>query len=282
MKFKVFIGLLILIFSSRVYSQNDYISYYQLIMKVNQKIDKKQYDSLHVFLKQAFNLVDYVHIENLKLGKRIARKNKDLELLSFCNKGLKKSKNNINPILKAKLDSVGNEDQRIRGNKYYKAKKYYQKSLFDTTFKYDEKKRLEAKKLMEEWWRVDSSNVEFVKNIISNYGFPSEKLVGEDTYEKVTIILVHYDKDTANHILGKSLEIALKEGKIKPSKYAWIIDRHLMNAGKKQIYNWIPTPWIKLTNEQRTECNKNRFYIGLKPIEDVKIIVRKNSVTVKY
>jgi hypothetical protein len=58
-------------------------------MKVNQKIDKKQYDSLHVFLKQAFNLVDYVHIENLKLGKRIARKNKDLELLSFCNKGLK-------------------------------------------------------------------------------------------------------------------------------------------------------------------------------------------------
>ena len=282
MKFKVFIVLLILIFSAKVNAQNDYIQYYQLVTKVNQHAEKKKYDSLNVYLKQAFNLVDYVHIENLKLGKRIAKKNKDSELLAFCKEKLKKSNVDINQPLKEKLDSICNEDQRIRGNKYYNAKIYYQKCLFDSSFIITEKKRLESKKLMEEWWRVDSSNIEFVKNFNSKYGFPSEKLVEYETNRKISIVLAHYDKDTSNHILGKGLEIALMEGKIKPNDYAWIIDRHLMNAGKKQNFYTIPTPWIKMTNEQKIEYNKKRESIGLKSLEDQKVIVRKNSVTVKY
>ncbi len=135
---------------------------------------------------------------------------------------------------------------------------------------------------MEEWWRVDSSNVEFIKSVISKYGYPSEKLVGEETNDMVSIILLHYDKDTSNHIMGESLEIALKEGKIKPRMYAWIIDRHLMNVGKRQKFQSIPTPWEKMTEVQRMEYNKNRFSIGLKSLDEIKIIVRKNSVKVKY
>ncbi len=282
MKQKLFIGLIFLLFSITLYAQNDYIQYYQLINKVKKYQANNKNDSLTIFLKQAFEMVDYVHIENLKLARRIAKKQHDRELLNYSKKALKSSKDNINLNLKAKLDSVGKEDQRVRGRKYYNAKKYYAKCLYDTTFNYDEKKRLKSKELMEEWWRVDSSNAEFVKKVILKYGFPSEKIVGQETNSMVSIILLHYDKDTANHIMGESLEIALKEGSITPIMYAWIIDRHLMNAGKEQKYYMIPTHWEKMTNKKRIEYNKNRFSIGLKTLDDIKIKVKKNSVKVSY
>lgn len=282
MKQKLIIGLFFLLFSTTLYSQNDYIQYYQLINKVKQYEENNQNDSLVVFLKQAFDLVDYVHVDNLKLGKRIAKKQKDTKLLTYCENGLSKSKENVNLNLKVKLDSIGKEDQRVRSRKYYKAKEYYKKCLYDTTFNYSEKKRLKSKLLMEEWWRVDSSSVEYVKNVISKYGFPSEKIVGKETNSMISIILLHYDKDTANHIMGESLAIALKEGGIEPRMYAWIIDRHLMNVGKEQKYYTIPTPWKKMTKEKRVEYNNNRFSIGLKSLDEIKIKVRKNSVVVSY
>ncbi len=282
MKNKLFILLSGLLFSGVVLSQNDYIRYYQLINKVQQNQEKKLNDSLTFYLKQAFELVDYIHIKNLELGKRIARNQKDLELLNFCKDEIRKSKENINLNLKAQLDSVGKEDQRVRSKKYYNAQNYYRKCLFDSTFNYKEKKRSRSKQLMEEWWRVDSSNVEFIKNVISKFGYPSEKLVSEETNDKVSIILLHYDKDVSNLIMGERLEIALKEGKIKPRMYAWIIDRHLLNGGKKQKYQSIPTPWVNTTESQRMEYNKNRFLIGLKPLDEIKIIIGKNSVKVKY
>jgi hypothetical protein len=270
------------LFIGTLQSQNDYIRYYQLIEKVKTDKKNKKTDSLVFNIKKAFDLVDYIHIDNLKLGRGIAKKQNNEELLIFCKIEIDKLTDNLNIDLKTKLDSVGKEDQRIRGGKYYKAKEYYRKCLYDTIFKCNEKKRLKSKQLMEEWWRVDSCNVEFVKNIILEYGYPSEKIVGKETNSMVGIILLHYDKDTANHIMGKYLEIALKEGKIKPRMYAWIIDRHLMNVGKNQKYYSIPTPWKKMNNEKKLIYNKNRLAIGLKSLDDIKIIVKKNSVTVKY
>ena len=94
MKNKLFILLSGLLFSGVVLSQNDYIRYYQLINKVQQNQEKKLNDSLTFYLKQAFELVDYIHIKNLELGKRIARNQKDLELLIFCKDEIRKSKEN--------------------------------------------------------------------------------------------------------------------------------------------------------------------------------------------
>ena len=278
---KLLLALILSLFSSLLFSQNDYIKYYQLINKVKQHQDNKQNDSLTIFLKQAFELVDYIHIDNLKLGKRIAKKQKDNELLIYCENQLSKSKSNIDILLKSKLDSVGKEDQRVRGNKYSKAKEYYGKCLNDSTFIYTENKRLKSKDLMEEWWSVDSSNIEFIKDVISKFGYPSEKLVGKETNSMISIILLHYDKDTSNHIMGKDLNLALKNGGITPKMYAWIIDRHLMAAGKDQLYYSIRFPWGNMSNEQKLRYNQNRYSIGLKSLDELKIIVRGNSVYVK-
>ncbi|PLX03434.1 MAG: hypothetical protein C0594_10415 [Marinilabiliales bacterium] len=282
MKQLILFGFIFLSISQGLYSQNNYVQYYQYINKVKQGVDKEQTDSLVYYLKQAFDLVDYVHVEYLQLGKRLAKKNKDQEFQSYCEDELKKSKENINAYLKAKLDSIAKEDQRVRGRKYYNARQYYGKCLHDTTFEYKEKKRIKAKQLMEEWWRVDSSNIELLKAIISGNGFPSEKMVGEETHSKACIIILHYDKDTANHIMGEVLHKAFREGAIKPRMYAWIIDRHLLYMGKQQVYYIIPTPWKKMSDEERKQYNSNRLSIGLKPLEEMKIVVKKNSVKVSY
>jgi len=278
---KLLLALIFSLFSSLLFSQNDYIKYYQLINKVKQDQNNKQNDSLTIFLKQAFELVDYVHIDNLKFGKRIAKKHKDDIFLNYCENQLSKSKNNIDLILKSKLDSVGEEDQRVRGRKYFKAKDYYSKCIYDTTFICNEKKRLKSKKLMEEWWRIDSCNIKFIKDVISKFGYPSEKLVGKQTNSIVSVIVLHYDKDTSNHIMGEHLYIALQEGLISPKMYAWIIDRHLMAAGKNQLYYSIPFPWENISKEQKLRYNQNRYSIGLKSLDELKIIVRGNSVYVK-
>lgn len=278
---KIISILLFSLLSGILYSQNKYIQYHQLIVKVKNLQKKKQKDSLCFYLQEAFSLVDYVHIDNLKLAKRIAKQQQHKKLLDYCENALKQSKSSINYKLKSQLDSISKEDKRVRSRKFLKAKRYYFHCLKDSTFIYDEKKRLNAKKLMSEWWKVDSCNVEFVKKIIAKHGYPSEKLVGKEGNNQVGIILLHYDKDTANHIMENQLTIALNKGKIIPRMYAWIIDRHLMWVGKDQKYYSIPTPWKKMPLEKRNQYNKNRKLIGLKPIEEIKMIVRKNSVVIR-
>ena len=68
---------------------------------------------------------------------------------------------------------------------------------------------------MQEWWSTDSTNVELLKKFILENGFPGEKMVGETT-RGVSIILLHYDKDTANHIMGEILKEALYDGDLSP------------------------------------------------------------------
>ncbi|WP_107038113.1 DUF6624 domain-containing protein [Brumimicrobium mesophilum] len=278
MKNVLFTLIISFLFLGTLQSQRNYIEYYQLIEKV--KFNKKG-DSAIFDLKKAFASVDYIHIENLKLGKKIARKNNDKELLRYCKAELAKSKDNLNQDLKSKLDSIGEEDQRVRGRKYSKAKNYCYRHLTDSTFEYSGKELLKSQQLMREWWSVDSSNVEYIKYIISKYGYPSEQLVGRKTNRSVGIILLHYDKDTANHIMGEDLKRALVAGKIDPKTYAWIIDRHLMYAGKPQKFYSIPNPWNKMSEEKKMEYNKNRHAIGLKSLDEIKIIVRGNRTIVK-
>ena len=265
-----------------MFSQNDYISYYQLIAKARKIDSEAKSDSVPILLKKAFSQVDYVHLDNLKFGKKMGKKYKSDWLKGFCKKGVDSHDEKIDKYLKAKVDSLFNEDQRVRSSKHSKSQNYYRKCLYDTTFVSDSVECQDAKLLMEEWWRVDSSNVEELKKIITLYGFPSEQVVGKDANENAAFILLQYDKDTANHEMGEVLEKALQVGAINPNDYAWIIDRHLMNAGKEQFYQFIPTPWICMIDEKRKYYNRNRASIGLKPLEDLKIKIRKNSVSVIY
>ncbi|MCL2290809.1 MAG: hypothetical protein FWC34_08955 [Bacteroidetes bacterium] len=100
---------------------------------------------------------------------------------------------------------------------------------------------------------------------------------------KAYIIILHYDKDTSNHIMGERLKKALLEGNITPRDYAHIIDRHLDNAGNPQLYHSIPFFMLKpLTEEEREIVNYNRESIGLKKLNEIVVIKRGKNLIVKH
>ena len=180
------------------------------------------------------------------------------------------------------MDSLSKRDQKVRSSKYMKARNYYYSFVLDSTLVANTRKYDKAKTLMKEWWATDSTNIESVKNFILKYGFPGEKLIGGLSSSFVTIIILHYDNDTANHIMAEILKKALYDGNIAPNMYARIIDRHLNNVGKSQIYHTLPFFIRGLTEKEREIVNSNRESIGMKKLEEVTIIYRKNSITVKH
>ena len=268
--------------STITYSQNNYIEYYNLINKAKEYNKNDKIDSSLIVIKEAFKLVDYIHIDNLKFAKKISKKNKDKDFYEYCQTKLNNQKKLINISLKEKIDSLGKKDQNIRDRKHLKARDYYYKCKYDTTFDCNNEKFTKSEKILKEWWLTDSLNIVELKKIIKIYGYPGEKLVGKESNLSANIILLHYDKDTANHIMGDILNNALINGNIQPRMYARIIDRHLMSAGKPQKYYAIPTPWVEMSEMERKDYNKNRYAIGMKGLQKMIIKKRKNSVSVTY
>lgn len=233
--------------------------------------------------QQAFALVDHVHYAYLNGALKVCQK---LGLQSQKKNYREKNKlqiASINNIFKNYLDSICKRDQEVRTSKYLKARNYYFRSKRDSAFVCKEKKYVKSKNLMQEWWATDSANIELLKQFISKNGFPGEKMVGWETTHRVSIILLHYDKDTANHVMGEILKKTLYNGDLSPQMYAWIIDRHLLYAGKPQMYYTIPPSVpIQQTQEEHDIINSNRESIGLKKFEKMKITNRKKNVSVRY
>lgn len=263
-------------------AQNDYISYYHLCRKAEKLGQAGKIDSASLTFQQAFCNVNYVHDEFLKKAAKIEKKNGNTGKAKEYLELIEMHKNAINVELKREIDSLGKEDQRIRTNKYLKAKYYYYKCLYDSTFKCNQSKFAAARTLMMDWHTTDSLNIEFVKEFIEKNGFPSERLVGNSAYVSAYIMILHYDKDTSNHIMIDALNSALMNGDILPRDYAWIIDRHLDFARKKQRYYTLAFELETLTQVEWDHYNENRASIGLGKLQDLKVVKRGHSISIKY
>lgn len=263
------------------YGQNDYLQYYKTLNTAHALVEVDKLDSAFTLYQHAFRLVDFIHEDEIDDFVKLCKKLKNRPISKKYQTLKDKQCSSVNKVYKAIIDSLGKEDQRVRRNKYYRAKDYFYKVKLDSTFSPKVKKYKKAHSLMQDWWNTDSSNVAMLNELINKYGFPGERLVGKRSYEVAIITLLHYDRDTANQIIGEVLKQALYSGDIKPSDYAWIIDRHLMYAGKKQKYLSIPIGIDQLSKAQIREINKERQSIGLKPMRSIKIIKKKNGVVIK-
>jgi tetratricopeptide (TPR) repeat protein len=268
--------------SLRAQNTNNYVEYYNLINEAEALYAQNLHDSCLSVYQKAFSKVDYVHNENLVNASKVCKKLGQKKQAKTYLERVKLQESSINQSHKKYLDSLQKRDQKIRTPKFVKARNYYYGSFFDCKFVPTEKKYAKAEILMKEWWTTDSMNIESVKKFITEYGFPGEKMVGAMTNDNVSIIILHYDKDTSNHVMGETLQTALHEGNITPRMYAWIIDRHLHHAGKVQIYHTLPFFIPNLSEEEREIINSNRESIGLKKLDRMIITTRKNSITVKY
>ncbi|MEM6736029.1 MAG: hypothetical protein AAF620_08170 [Bacteroidota bacterium] len=267
-----------------------YPSYYHLIRGA--KLDSKNGNITSALEKfaEAIEIVDYVHthnfvwaakeaknIGNCKLAAKYIEKALrqgitdvpenltdegllsdflDCEMINKAQKSeliamLKKDNSQINFYLKDMLDSLYNVDQRIR----------------------NEGSRSEIK-------RIDSLNINMLIDLINKFGFPDERLIGAKTAKNTFIIILHFDSDTDNCILGGMLFNALHKGKLAPQNYAWVVDRRRYWGPEKQepYYYEIPTQKLKnLTKKERDEIDKRRYAIGLKPLSEMNISFKEDG-----
>ena len=158
---KFYITLSILLSVQISFGQNDYINYSLKCFQARKLAYENKIDSALLLYNQAFKLVDYIHIKNLNYANKFATKIKNDSLLVFCKSRIEdySKGNNINTKYISIIDSLSIEDQRVRRDNYAEAKYVYYESINDSTLNKESTKFIEAKKLMMEWWAVDSTNM---------------------------------------------------------------------------------------------------------------------------
>lgn len=147
-------------------------------------------------------------------------------LLTF----LMNAQQKVNEVLKKELDEIMKVDQGYR-------------MLFDSEITPEKKDKLlkdlniDKEEFEKKNWQLvaehDSLNMQKIKNIISQYGYPGKTLVGEPTNQAAWYVIQHSTK------IGKYLPLIKEAGKKKEIPFTWVAmmeDRYLMNENKEQIY----------------------------------------------
>jgi len=134
------------------------------------------------------------------------------------------------PALKRELDSIYAVDQR------------YRLMLFDPQHRQrpDSLARLlgvTRESLNEQIQRrlqhSDSTNLQRIRVILQQYGYPGKTLVGEPTNETVWLVIQHSPEiDRYLPLIKKAAE----KGELPYFLYAQMLDRQLMRDGKEQLY----------------------------------------------
>lgn len=276
------ICLVISLFS---FGQNDYINYHLKTYQARKLAYEKKLDSALILYKQAFNLVNYIHLNNLKTANKIAKKVKDKSFDKFTSDKIKNynTQSNFNNNYQKIIDSIAIEDQKVRGDKYGRARQVYYEYKSDSLSNKTADEFIQAQKLMNEWFHVDSMNIKRLLSLITAYGYPSEKLVGVEGYRKAFIVLLHFDTDQNNSILQPIIDKALFNGDIAPDDYAWIIDRRLTWCqGKDPYFYHMPFGLDKLSEEEIKIINERRRKIGLRKLyEGIEITKDDISIAIK-
>jgi len=115
-------------------------------------------------------------------------------------------------------------------------------------------------------YAVDGVNNMRIKKIIEDYGYPTQKLIGKQAMDSFLILVQSQNFDLD---LQKA---CLENCDFRPKLKAHLIDKVLLNSGKKQIYgtqfqrdknlNSIPRPIQDIKN-----LDKRRKSVGLGPFK---------------
>jgi len=176
--------------------------------------------------------------------------------------------------LRAELEKMLDEDQRLRTHTEDVEKQYGRNS-----------KELAA--LWAEQEAIDKKILRRLEEIIKQYGWPGESLVGADASLAAFLILQHADYEYQKRYFPLVKEAERKK-EISSSNVALLEDRILMREGKKQIYGTQLT-WNGKTGryelypiEDEDHVDLLRASVGLQPIAEylktfgLKYVPRRN------
>lgn len=136
----------------------------------------------------------------------------------------------------------------------------------------DQQLRLSPDSSLEELQSVDQDNTQWLKSIVSSFGWPKISEVGKDAAHKFWLLAQHADNDPAlqEQILELMAKLIPKEA--TPNNYAYLTDRVLVSKGKPQKYGTQLVDkgsycFIRET-EMPQELNCRRELMGMSSIEE--------------
>jgi hypothetical protein len=301
---KIFLSIFFFFFVINVISQNiNYIPYYHLVNRAKfVKCVDNNYDSAIVYYLQAFGMVDYILLEDLRNFTQCAALTKHDSLVYYAMDKCIIQTVYLDAIFHyfpySLIDHYKNTE---KGKEYYAIEqknvekykeKYYNsphKKILDSLVISDQEVRnkanwfywtfpntKKARKLRERWHIIDSCNRLVIDKMIEKYDFPNERngCFNDYIFLKSGVVLTHYrDTNFLHNIEYK----ALIEGKLSPDCYA-------RKAGQTtcglKLPSWDYTYCYRkeMTTEEKEQVNKNRYEIGLPSVEEENLIIQCNRI----
>jgi hypothetical protein len=269
----------------------NYIPYYHLINKAKIAQCQNNYDSSISYYLQAFKLVDYILQEDMKnFALCAALEGKD-SLIYFIMEQCAKQIIPLDFIFTT--DSIFDtyrqtdkwqwsmEEEKANAEKYKEKCNCPHTKVLDSLLISDQKVRNKwnwfcrifpksriAKKRLQEWRFVDSSNRVIIDRLIAKYDYPNERNGCINNYLFNTGMVVIYHYDDTNFLYNVEYK-ALIEGKMSPSYYA----RKAHRAGLGLNIPELRYVYRKeMTEKEKTQIDKNRYGVGLPSIQEAKLI----------
>jgi hypothetical protein len=174
----------------------------------------------------------------------------------------------INRALKTELDSILKVDQRYRS--FIQAADF-QKKTDSLAKKLKVAPGDVIRYMLNKIPENDSSNMERVKEIITEYGYPGKSLVGTPTNEAAFYVIQHSNQiDTYLPVVEK----AAKKKELPYTLYATMLDRSLVNKGQEQLYG----TQAKGFDVVDSASGKKKWKTIVWPIRDPKNVNRRRKL----
>ena len=159
---------------------------------------------------------------------------------------------NFNQELRRRLMEIRKSDQEVR-HEFLNA---YKSQPVDSVL---------TRSLLQQMQIIDKKNLEEIKIIIEEFGWPNKDLVGDECIS-IWLVIQHSDVETQKWALPYLKEGA-KNRDIDASAIAMLEDRILVNSGRNQIYG------TQFYREELNGQNTLRFY----PIEDMQNLNKRRA-----
>jgi hypothetical protein len=270
--------------------QTDYTNYHQDIIHAEALITQGKYsDALQIF-EEVFNKYNYIFLKDYKVAAQLALFTKDeAKAFGFIKLGILDGwtldeitgDKFFNPLQKEKeWETIRSQYDTLR-SQYNKRIDHKLEAEIHEMFNSDQRldlpyyfrigQKAKERYAVEKFGPNSEKQIRRLNEILNNYGYPGEKLIGNEIW--ALTILIHHnsistayvEKDTLYPALKPKLFDAVRKGEMSPDDYALIEDWYVgvKSNWKDGAYGYVTT----LSNKDSATSDILRQSIGLCPIE---------------
>lgn len=294
MRRKAPVFLLMFLVNCTVFGQR-YIPYYHLCNEADKEIFDNNYQLALCKLEKAFEIADYVHAAQYEKASKCAILIGDFEkAFFFAKKSIVNSSDNhfwkvrkfknfrLSKYGRALIDSIGHY-QQVAASKVNNTYLNFIDSLYyvdQNVIRGNKMVRgnyeIDKSRLPDDLFKLDSTNLNTLLQLIKVYGFPSERILGVNGYQKAAMIIHHNLRLEQNEKYHSVVITALFNGEYLPNDFELMYEQYSMWFKNTTFFTTFDR---NLLPSNLSRINENRLRYGLKDLSAYKI--KRNGLVMR-